>query len=161
MLQVSPAPIQPGAVVRKALKMFEGELNANGIKLEFAFEPSFADFSIDWVMVDPSRVTQILINLMTSATIFTRSEKKRAIRVSIGGSITKPPNGHRIDLEWFPSRGVGSKRDLTHDSEWGTGESVFVYLAVEDSGRGLSSEEKTRLFHRFAVWCLSDIISLD
>lgn len=151
MLQVTPTLTQPVAVVKAALKMFQSELSSHGIELEFALELSHTDFAIDWVVIDPSRVTQILINLMTNAIKFTQTEPKRSIRVSIGGSNIKPPNGEGVDLRWFPSRGVGSKRDLTVDADWGDGEPVFVYFAVKDSGQGLNQEEQSRLFHRFAV----------
>ena len=137
--------------------MFEGELVSHGIELEFSFEESYKRFGIDWVMIDPSRVTQILVNLMTNAIKFTQSGEKREIKVSIGGSVRKPPNGEPVSLEWFPSRGIGSKKDLTSDPEWGEEEPVFVHFSVTDTGRGLSSEEKTRLFHRFAVFDPSKI----
>lgn len=151
MLLVSPTLTQPPVVVEGALKMFEGELFSHGIELEFMFEASYKRSEIDWVMIDPSRVTQILVNLMTNAIKFTKSGERRQIKVSLGASLGKPPDDEQVHLDWFPSRGIGSKRDLTLDREWGEREPVFIYFAVEDTGRGLSSEEKIRLFHRFAV----------
>ena len=70
----------------------------------------------------------------------------------MGGAVIKPPVGEKFaDGDWFPSRGAKSKRDLTLDPEWGEGEPIYIYLAVEDTGRGLSDEEKRHLFQRFAV----------
>jgi signal transduction histidine kinase len=52
--------------VRRTLKMFEGELQADGIDMTFVIEPSYREAQIDCVFCDPVRLTQIFINLLTN-----------------------------------------------------------------------------------------------
>ena len=59
MLQVAPIVVQPIAVVKGALKMFEGELLSHNISSSFVSDQSYHQLNIDWVMADPSRVTQV------------------------------------------------------------------------------------------------------
>jgi len=59
---VTPVDVQPLAVVQRALKMFEGELQNADIQLKFVVDPSIKALSIDWVKCDPSRVLQVLIS---------------------------------------------------------------------------------------------------
>lgn len=66
MLLVSPVTVQPSAVAKRTLKMFEGELASNDIKLEFCIEESYKRFKIDWVLVDPSRLTQVSVHFSTA-----------------------------------------------------------------------------------------------
>jgi hypothetical protein len=46
-------------VVQRALKMFEGEVQTAGIRMEFVISDSFANLNVDWVKIDPSRVLQV------------------------------------------------------------------------------------------------------
>lgn len=62
----------------------------------------------------------------------------------------KTPHGQDKRVQWFPSNDVNSSKDLVLSPDWGDGEAVYLYFAVKDTGRGLSTEEKTRLFHRFS-----------
>ena len=59
MLQVAPVVVQPLTVMKGALKMFEGELLSHHISLDFISDQSYAQLKIDWIMADPSRVTQV------------------------------------------------------------------------------------------------------
>lgn len=148
LLVVAPIPVQPVAVVQRALKMFEGELDTNDIAMEFRMEKSYLDLNIDWVKLDPSRLLQVLINLTTNAIKFTQGQESRSIVVSLGASRERPDSA-KSDVQYFPSR---SKRtEVTADEkEWGSGENLYLHFAVQDTGRGLDEKEKSILFQRFS-----------
>ncbi|KAH9215859.1 hypothetical protein DL95DRAFT_336059 [Leptodontidium sp. 2 PMI_412] len=150
LLQVTPVSVQVEDTVRRTLKMFESELLADNIQIAFAVEPSYHTSNIDFVFCDPVRLTQIFINLLTNAIKFTRSESTRSISVSLGASVNKPPKDHVPHIRWFPSKDSSAVQDLTLRRDWGTGQQVYLYFTVKDTGRGLSEQEKDRLFHRFS-----------
>ena len=67
LLLVSPEPSQPIHLVRSALKMFEAELKRAETKLEVIEELSLEALQLQWTLLDPSRVLQVLINLMSKS----------------------------------------------------------------------------------------------
>jgi signal transduction histidine kinase len=62
LILITPMRVQPAIVVSDAVKMFEVECKQGGIKLEFSIDETFQ--GMEWTMMDPSRLLQILINLM-------------------------------------------------------------------------------------------------
>ena len=54
--------MQPAVVVSDAVRMFEVECNQSGITLTFRVDETFN--GMDWAMLDPSRLLQVLINLL-------------------------------------------------------------------------------------------------
>ncbi|KAH7313750.1 aerobic respiration control sensor protein arcB [Stachybotrys elegans] len=147
LLVITPSVAQPDAILRRALKMFDPELQAKGIDVVFEKRPSYTDLAVDWVAIDPSRVLQILINLMTNAIKFTAPASTRVITVAVGASVTRPDDRAVPGFQYVPIK--EGTPDVVASSAWGTGELLYITFKVQDTGCGLSSEEKQILFQRF------------
>ena len=147
LLLVTPVDAQPVAVMQNVLKMFETELNANDIRCEFRVEKSYQDLGIDWVKIDPSRLRQVLINLMTNAIKFTQSREERSIVITLGATLNDRHGEGGIS--YFPGDANG-RENLTDGEDWGTGQKINLHIAVTDTGPGLNEQEKAMLFQRFS-----------
>ncbi|KAJ9651878.1 hypothetical protein H2198_008876 [Neophaeococcomyces mojaviensis] len=145
LLSITPVVVQPYKIVEDVLKMFEGEFTANEIKVESETAPSYDEHKVDWVALDPSRLTQIFINLITNAVKFTKLEAHRKITIRVGANNTRPPS--LAGVKWFPTN--KKYPDLTAGPEWGDGAAIYICFEVRDTGRGLEQSEMTKLFGRF------------
>lgn len=128
--------------------MYEAELQRADIEASVQVDQSYNDLDIDWVMLDPGRLLQVIINLLTNAIKFTRDSETRRITASLSASVT-PPTGANHHLEYIKQR-VTKTNTLSTAPEWGPGEEVYLEFAVTDSGKGLTEDEMKILFHRFA-----------
>ncbi|USP74691.1 hypothetical protein yc1106_01965 [Curvularia clavata] len=145
LILITPMRVQPAVVVSDAVKMFEVECNQADIKLTFSIDETFQ--GIDWAMLDPSRLLQVLINLLTNAIKFTKDCSKKAIAVTIGASWTRPP---RCWQEITFTDDERDKFDVTDKPGWGDGRKAFIWLKVQDSGCGMTIDEQKKLFARFS-----------
>lgn len=145
LLVISPDRIQPPALLNKALKMYEAEIARADITVEVEIEPSYKALDIDWVVLDPSRLLQVVINLLTNAIKFTQHSMRRRVTISLGASYEKPTGKHH-GVSFIPPQ----KPYQNPLADWEDGSEVYLQIAVTDTGPGLSKDEVKVLFQRFS-----------
>lgn len=67
LLVVSPDEVDPVATVKHALQLHQQEFKTAGVEGSISIETSYRELHVDRVFLDPSRLLQVLINLLTNA----------------------------------------------------------------------------------------------
>ncbi|KAI1075165.1 hypothetical protein F5B20DRAFT_595315 [Whalleya microplaca] len=158
LLMVSPVPVQPMALVRSSLKIFEAELRMTDINLSIIEDNSLAVLGLGWVLLDPNRFLQIVINLVTNAIKFTKTSRVRKITVTVSALTSRPP-ASQFGVEYVPLRYTPANPVISLEKPSSTGDineftgwhsDIFLSFSVKDTGKGLKNNEKALLFNRFA-----------
>jgi signal transduction histidine kinase/DNA-binding response OmpR family regulator len=147
LLAVTPCTVNPTHIVKDALKMFEVEARRVDIALTWVVEKSYTDLGYEYLDLDPSRVKQVLINLLTNALKFTRTGKLRNVQVSLKGS--RPPPGKDMTNAEFIPRFCEPADEYEQPALRGRTNPVYLLFEVKDTGQGLTHQEMGSLFNKF------------
>ncbi|CAN9209187.1 unnamed protein product [Alternaria alternata] len=127
---------------------FRPEIQAKNIDFKFVPHPSVRDLDIDWVILDPGRLLQIIVNLITNAIKFTMESQIRSITVHISAHAEWPDFDIPEGFTFVPPRHIVT--EFGSGEGWGSGSFVYLQFQVQDTGCGLSPQQMSLLFEKFA-----------
>jgi signal transduction histidine kinase/AmiR/NasT family two-component response regulator len=147
LLSITPIAVKPTNLIDSVVNIFEAELKSSRIGYSVKADRSLSDLHVDHVHLDPSRVTQIFINLLTNAIKFVKPSKEPHISIEYSVCLSNPRSIFPPDMFWA----TDSKQDahVTSSPEWGSGEEMYLAFSVKDSGIGLQEQEIHNIFERF------------
>ena len=147
LLSITPTPVKPAKLANSIVNIFEAELKSNQINYSVFDDQSLAKLNVDHLLLDPSRVTQVFINLLTNAIKFVKPSREPRIEIHFGACLHNPRALFPSDMFWATATNLDEK--VTNNPEWGTGEEVYLAFSVKDSGIGLKDKEIHNIFERF------------
>lgn len=147
LLSITPTPVKPAKLANSIVNIFEAELKSNRIVYSIVDDQSLARLNVNYLLLDPSRVTQVFINLLTNAIKFVKPANNPRIEVHFGACLHSPRALFPPDMFWATTSNLDN--NVTNSPEWGTGEEIYLAFSVKDSGIGLKDEEIHNIFERF------------
>ncbi|KAK1596865.1 hsp90-like protein [Colletotrichum navitas] len=147
LLAVTPCTVDPVQIGEEAIKMFDVEARRVDIDLKMTVDKSYKELGHVYLDLDPSRVKQVLINLLTNALKFTKSGSIRNVSVCMKASRERPTD--ETSPVTFIPRSCKEEFEYEQPALDMRKDPVYIMFEVKDTGQGLSEDEKSNLFNRF------------
>jgi signal transduction histidine kinase len=152
LIVIASENAKPVLLLEKIMQIHEAELTNAGVEVRLQIHPSYADLGIVYTMLDTGRLLQVLINLFSNACKFIKGCPMQVITLHLAASTTEPVAGPS-GKPYVPRRNgeltLGTPGAKTNSHITGE-DTVFLQLAVEDTGPGMSPQDSQELFHRFS-----------
>eukprot|EP00899_Mesostigma_viride_P026221 jgi/Mesvir1/6784/Mv18969-RA.1 len=145
-LKVETVPTDVNEVLAHVQELFGPKAREKGVALQV--EPLAQEHGQSWIMADPTRLRQILLNLVGNAVKFTHQGQ-----VTISAQLT--PSSHACGAEWRQhhngSNGAGCLSPVEQAAmDAGVCHDLWdLRIFVADTGIGMSPDMVARVFDRF------------
>ncbi|KAL1297565.1 hypothetical protein AAFC00_006132 [Neodothiora populina] len=145
LLQIAPSAVRLEDVLKNVSKLFEAEAQRANVDVRTEVDESFEQMKATYALLDSGRALQILINLVTNAIKFTKNESIRHVVIRMGASEARPSESS-LNVEFALAHSV---RDSIYEGPEFAGRTFHLWFTVQDTGRGMTQEEKSKIFSRF------------
>jgi signal transduction histidine kinase len=145
LVSLSITPFDPLVETSNVIRMFEREAFVKKIAFKFKIGPGFAVLGVSWVNADPIRFSQVLLNFISNAVRFTEKSPQREIEIRLDASIDEPEFPSSLTASQFANPHVSGRANIDELQD-----RIFLIVTVADTGVGLTAEERSNLFQKFA-----------